>query len=65
MVKFMDLFSNFMFVGLIVFSLFAFTIFFQEENKVDDQFIENSLMSDTYANLILANSNVSPDLRGL
>lgn len=60
MVKFMDLFSNFMFVGLIVFSLFAFTIFFQEENKVDDQFIENSLMSDTYANL---NSSLA-SLRG-
>lgn len=51
MVKFIDLFTNFMLIGLVVFSLFAFTIFFQEENKVDDRFIENSLMSDTYISL--------------
>ncbi len=56
MVKFIDLFTNFMLIGLVVFSMFAFTSFFQEENEVENQFMENSLMSSTFANL---NSSLS------
>ena len=51
MVKFLDLFTNFMLIGLVVLSMFAFGTFFQEENNVDDQFIENSLMKETYSKL--------------
>jgi len=56
MVKFIDLFTNFMLIGLVVFGLFAFSSFFQEENKVENKFMENSLMSSTYASL---NSSLS------
>ena len=51
MVKFYDLFINMMYVGLVILSMFAFGVSFQEENNVDNQFIENSLMNDTYFNL--------------
>jgi len=56
MVKFQDLFTNFMLIALVVFGLFAFSSFFQEENKVENKFMENSLMSSTYASL---NSSLS------
>lgn len=51
MAKFYDLFVNFMLVGLVILSLFSFGVFFQEENNLDEQFIENSLMNETYSNL--------------
>lgn len=51
MVRFIELFTNFMLVGLVVFSMFAFTVFFQEENEVENQFIENTLMRGTYVSL--------------
>ena len=51
MVKFIELFTNFTLVGLVVLSMFAFGVFFQEENNIDDQFIENQLMNETYSNL--------------
>ena len=51
MVKFLDLFINFMLIGLVVLSIFAFGVLFQEENKVENQFIENSLMNETYSKI--------------
>lgn len=51
MAKFYDLFINFMLVGLVVLSMFAFAVVFQEDNNVDEQFIENFLMNETYNNL--------------
>jgi len=51
MAKFYDLFMNFMLVGLVVLSMFAFSVFFQEENNVQNKFIENSLMNNTYYKL--------------
>ncbi len=51
MAKFYDLFINMMLVGLVILSMFAFGVFFQEENNVENQFIENSLMNSTYSQL--------------
>lgn len=51
MVKFQELFINFMIIGLVVVSLFAFMVSFQEENDVSEKVIENSLMNETYGNL--------------
>lgn len=51
MAKFFDMFMNFMLVGLVMLSLFAFGSFFQEDNEVDNQFIEDSLMNETYGRL--------------
>lgn len=51
MAKFYDLFVNFMLVGLVILSLFAFGSFFQSDNNIDNQFMENSLMNDTYGSL--------------
>jgi len=51
MAKFYDLFINMMLVGLVVLSIFAFGVFFQEENNVENQFIENSVMNTTYSQL--------------
>jgi len=58
MASFFELFVKFMFIGLISFSLFAFTITTQEENNVDNPIIENSLIESTY-------SSLSEDLGGL
>lgn len=51
MVKFITLFTNFMLIGLVVFSLLAFGVLFQGENKIANPFIENTIMSSTYASL--------------
>ena len=51
MAKFFDLFVNFMLVGLVVLSMFAFGVFFQEENGAEDPFMDNSLMNSTYSQL--------------
>lgn len=51
MVKFYDLFSNFMLIGLVILSIFAFAVFFQQENNVESQFIEDTLMNNTYNSL--------------
>jgi hypothetical protein len=40
-----------MLIGLVVLSMFAFSVFFQEENNVEDPFIENTLMNNTYHSL--------------
>lgn len=49
--SFQELFSNFMLIGLVVLSMFAFGVFFQQENSVDTPFIENTLMNNTYHSL--------------
>ena len=49
--SFQELFSNFMLIGLVVLSMFAFGVFFQQENNVDTPFIENTLMNKTYHSL--------------
>ena len=51
MAKFYELFVNFMLVGLVILSLFAFGSFFQSDNNIENQFMENSLMNDTYGTL--------------
>ena len=51
MAKFYELFINFMLVGLVVLSLFAFGSFFQSDNNIENQFMENTLMNDTYGSL--------------
>jgi len=51
MASFQELFSNFMLIGLVVLSMFAFGVFFQQENNVDTPFIENTLMNNTYHSL--------------
>jgi hypothetical protein len=51
MAKFYDLFINFMLVGLVILSFFAFGSFIQEDNNVENQFMENSLMNSTYGKL--------------
>lgn len=51
MASFTDLFNNFMLIGLVVLSMFAFGVFFQQENNVDTPFIENTLMNNTYHSL--------------
>lgn len=51
MAKFYELFINWMLVGLVVVSFLAFGVFWQEDNNVDEEFIENSLMNQTYNSL--------------
>lgn len=51
MASFTDLFNNFMLIGLVVLSMFAFGVFFQQENNVENPFIENTLMNNTYHSL--------------
>ncbi len=58
MAQFYKLFINFMLVGLLVLSIFAFGVFFQEENNAEDPFMDNSLMNQTYNTLRV-------DLKGL
>lgn len=51
MVKFSELFFGFMLIGLFIVSLFAFSSSFQEDNNVENQFLENTLMNETYGQL--------------
>ena len=51
MAKFYDLFINFMLIGLVVVSLLAFGLLFQDDNNVDNPFMDNALMSNSYGNL--------------
>lgn len=51
MAQFYELFTNFMLIGLVVLSMFAFGVFFQDENGVDNKFIENTIMNSTYHSL--------------
>lgn len=58
MVKFDGLMINFMLIGLVVLGIFAFGINFQNENEVNDKFIDDDLMNVTF-------SNLESDLEGL
>ncbi len=51
MVKFIDLFFKFMFIGLVVLSLFSFIVLFQSENNVSNQFADNDLINSTFTDL--------------
>lgn len=51
MAQFYELFTNFMLIGLVVLSMFAFGVFFQDENGVDNKFIDNTIMNSTYHSL--------------
>ena len=51
MVKFVELFMNWMLIGIVIVSILAFGVFFQEDNNVEDKFIDNSLMNETYNSL--------------
>ena len=41
----------FMLIGLVVISMFYFISIFQADNNVDEKFIENSLMNQTFGDL--------------
>ena len=58
MVKFVDLFLKFMFIGMIVLSLFSFIVLFQSENRVSNQFADDDLINSTF-------SDLTTDLEGL
>lgn len=51
MAQFSELFTNFMFIGLLVLSVFAFGSLFQTENSVTDKFTNNTLIANTYTDL--------------
>jgi hypothetical protein len=51
MARFYDLFINFMFVGLVIFSLFTWIILFQSEHSVSDPLIETELFGNQYVEL--------------
>lgn len=51
MSNFHELFINFMIVGLVILSMFSFSVIFQHDNNVEDPFIEDTLMNNTYHNL--------------
>ncbi len=51
MAKFYELFINWMLIGLVIVSFLAFGVFYQEDNNVENEFIENSLMNQTYSSL--------------
>jgi len=50
-VGFLELFMKYMFVGLVVLSLFSFIVLFQSENTVSDQFADNELINSTFNDL--------------
>lgn len=49
MVKFESLFINFMIAGLVIFSLLAFVVTFQDENSAEDKVVDNELIRQTYS----------------
>lgn len=51
MVKFGNLFQNFMLIGIVVLALFSYIALTQEENNIEDKFIEDPLINQTYENL--------------
>ena len=53
MARFLDLFLKFMFIGVIVLSLFSFIVLFQSENRVSNQFVDNALINSTFSNLTI------------
>jgi len=51
MVTFYKLFTSFLMIALIVFGILSFGIQFQSENNVEDPFVENQLINETYGTL--------------
>ncbi len=51
MAKFYDLFKNFLFIGLMVFSILTFIIIVQSDNNAANPIIDDPLISTTYFNL--------------
>lgn len=51
MARFYDLFMNWMLIGLVIVSMLSFIFLFQEDNSVDDKFMDNSLMNETFDSL--------------
>lgn len=51
MANFYDMSMKFMFIGLIVISVFAFIITFQNENDAENKIIDDSLINGTYTSL--------------
>jgi len=51
MATFLELFMKYMFVGVIVLSLFSFIVLFQSENAVSDAFADNELINSTFNDL--------------
>lgn len=51
MVGFLDLFIKFMFIGMVVLSLFSFIVLFQAENAVSDPFANNEVINSTFNDL--------------
>ncbi len=49
--NFLELFMKYMFVGVVVLSLFSFIIIFQSENNVSDPFVDNERINDTFTSL--------------
>ena len=50
-VKFFDLFKNYMFVGLMIFSLLTFFIIVQSDNNATDPIVEDPILNNTYSDL--------------
>lgn len=48
---FLDLFKNWIFVGLMIFSILAFFITVQSDNNITDRLIDNTLINSTYSTL--------------
>lgn len=51
MATFYDTFVKFMFVGLMIISIFAFIVSFQNENNAGNKIMDNEVMNDTYFSL--------------
>lgn len=51
MVAFLELFFRFMFISMVILSLFSFIVLFQAENGVQDGFAQNELINQTFSNL--------------
>ena len=50
-VKFFDLFKNYMFIGLMIFSILTFIIIVQSDNSVGDPIVGDPILNTTYSNL--------------
>ena len=49
--QFQRVFIGFMIIGLIVYGMFSFITTLQEENNIDNKFIDNSLINQTFSGL--------------
>lgn len=51
MVKFSALFISFMLIGVIIYGLFSFIDLSQEQNNIENKFVDDPLINKTYKNL--------------